>query len=281
MTLRTVDFCLEGPREIWGTLTLPEGDPAKPPVVMSHGFLGFKDWSFFPWVAGSLAAAGYPVVRFNFSGSGMGPQADGPFEDLAAFEADTITRQVEDLKRVLGAVVSGGFEPDLPAVPRAFLWGHSRGGGVSLLAAVNRPEVLGIATWATLSRVNRYLYEMKKTWKEKGYYPFESSRTGQVLKSGIAFLEDAEHWGREGDIPTYLHHLTAPVLLVHGSEDVSVKPDESESLAALHPSAQLAILAGADHKFNSVHPFPGPSPALEAAFQRTLAFFESVRGGRP
>jgi pimeloyl-ACP methyl ester carboxylesterase len=277
--MRTVDFCLEGPREIWGTLTLTEeGTPPKAPVVMSHGFLGFKDWAFFPWVAESFAKAGYPVVRFNFSGSGMGPQVDGPFGEPEAFEADTISRQVEDLRRVLAGVPSGAFAPDIPSFPKAFLWGHSRGGGVSLLTAVNRSDVLGVATWATVSRVNRYLYEMKKTWKEKGFYPFESSRTGQVLRSGLGFLEDVERWGREGDIPTYLHHLSTPVLLVHGAEDTSVKPDESESLAASHPQAQLAILAGADHKFNSQHPFQGPSPALEAAVRVTLEFFESVRG---
>jgi pimeloyl-ACP methyl ester carboxylesterase len=248
----------------------------KAPVVMSHGFLGFKDWAFFPWVAETFASAGYPAVRFNFSGSGMGPQIDGPFEDLAAFEADTISRQVEDLKRVLAAVVKGGFEPDLPAFPKAFLWGHSRGGGVSLLSSMNQPEVLGIAAWATIARVNRYLFDMKKTWREKGFYPFESSRTGQLLKLGLAFLEDVERWGKEGDIPTYLHHLKVPVLLLHGSEDASVKPDESESLAAVHPQAQLAILAGANHKFNSEHPFRSPSPELQAAVQRTLQFFGSV-----
>ncbi len=276
--MRTIDFCLEEPRDIWGTLTLPdEGVVLKPPVVISHGFLGFKDWAFFPWVADSFAANGFPVVRFNFSGSGMGPQVDGPFEDLAGFEADTISRQVEDLKRVLGAVVLGGLEPDLKASPKVFLWGHSRGGGVSLLTAVNRPEVLGIATWATIARVNRYLFDVKKVWKEKGFYPFESSRTGQMLRLGVAFLEDAEHWGREGDIPTYLHHLQVPVLLLHGSEDTSVKPDESESLAAVHPQAQLAILAGADHKFKSEHPFRSPSPQLEAAMDRTIEFFRSVQ----
>jgi uncharacterized protein len=272
--LRTVDFCIEGQekREIWGTLTVPEKATA-PAIVMAHGFLGFKDWAFFPWLATAFAEEGFPVVRFNFSGSGMGPQTDGPFQELESFQNDSISRQVEDLLSVIACVTQGKLEPDLTAREKILLWGHSRGGGVCLLAAARSPQVRGIATWATIARANRYFYEAKQAWRKNGFLETESSRTGQILKYGLGFLDDAEKWGKEGDIPTYLHQLKLPILLVHGSEDTSVPPEESESLAAVHPQAQLAILAGANHKFNSDHPFTKPPAILREAAQKTVEFY--------
>jgi uncharacterized protein len=275
--VKNADFQLEssGKRKIWGTLVLPE-KPSGPALVMAHGFLGFKDWAFFPWLAEFFAGAGFPAVRFNFSGSGMGPRNDGPFNDLAAFEADSISRQVEDLKTVLAALRDGRVGPDLPPQEKILLWGHSRGGAVCLLAG-DQPLVGGIAAWAPISRVNRYFYEAKQAWRRQGFSSFESSRTGQSLRYSLGFLEDVEKWGGEGDVPTYLSRLKAPVLLVHGLEDTSVPPGESESLEAVQPRARLVLLAGADHKFNSSHPFGGPSGVLVEAAGRTVGFFRDLQ----
>ena len=207
----------------------------------------------------------------------MGPQSDGPFGELEFFQNDTISRQVEDLLSVIACVTQGKLEPDLPVQERVLLWGHSRGGGVCLLAAARAPQVKAVATWATIARVNRYFYEAKQAWRKSGFLESESSRTGQTLKLGLGFLEDAEKWGKEGDVPTYLHQLKIPVLLVHGSEDTSVLPEESESLAAVHPQATLAILAGANHKFNADHPFTKPPAILLEAAQKTVEFYRNLR----
>jgi pimeloyl-ACP methyl ester carboxylesterase len=278
--LKTIDFCIEGNhrREIWGVLTVPEKITGST-IVMAHGLLGFKDWAFFPWLSQFFAEAGFPTVRFNFSGSGMGPQIDGPFENLDAFQNDTISKQVEDLHSVVAAVTQGKLEPDLPAQPRVILWGHSRGGAVCLLSAANSPQIQAVATWSTIARVNRYLFEVKQTWRKQGFLGMESSRTGQLLKSSIGFLEDVEEWGKQGDVPTFLHHFKVPVLLLHGADDTSVLPDESESLAAVYPRAQLAILAGANHKFNSQHPFTKPSEILLQAAGKTLDFYRELSAG--
>lgn len=242
---------------------------------MAHGLLGFKDWAFFPYVAEKFAEAGLPVLRFNFSGSGMAGKSDGPFTDLKGFEDDTITRQVEDLRAVIASVKEGRV-PNLPSVEKVFLWGHSRGGGVALLAAVRNPTVAAVATWATISRVNRYPVDITRGWRRLGHHEFESSRTEQTLRSSSAFLDDLEKWNGLGDIPTEAFRLNIPVLLLHGLEDVSVKPEESESLGAIIPKARLAIVSGADHKFNSKHPFEYPSGPLLEAMSRTIAFFKEV-----
>jgi pimeloyl-ACP methyl ester carboxylesterase len=275
--LKTIDFCVEsyGHRELWGTLTVPEKATGSP-ILMAHGLLGFKDWSFFPYISQMFVDAGFPTIRFNFSGSGMGPQIDGPFENLESFRQDTITRQVEDLRSIIQCLIQGKFEPDLPAQKSVLLWGHSRGGAVSILSAANAPHVQAIATWSTIARVNRYLYEAKQAWRKQGFSGVESSRTGQLLKSSVEFLDDVEQWGKRGDVPTVLHRLKIPVFLLHGAEDTSVLPDESESLAAIYPQARLSILAGANHKFNSDHPFTKPSEVLIQATQKTLDFYRDI-----
>jgi pimeloyl-ACP methyl ester carboxylesterase len=278
--LKTIDFCIEGDhqREIWGTLTVPEKITGST-IVMAHGLLGFKDWSFFPWLSQFFAEAGFPTVRFNFSGSGMGPQIDGPFENMEVFQNDTISKQVEDLRSVISSVIQGKLEPDLSAQKQVLFWGHSRGGAVCILSAANLPQVQAIATWSTIARVNRYLYEVKQVWRKQGFSAIESSRTGQLLKSSVGFLDDVERWGKQGDVPTFLHHLKIPLLLVHGAEDTSVLPDESESLAAVYPQARLSILAGANHKFNSDHPFTQPSEVLSQAARKTLDFYREISLG--
>lgn len=206
----------------------------------------------------------------------MGAQTDGAFTDLQSFEKDSISNQVEDLLTVINSLNRGQLDPALPPQKSVLLWGHSRGGAVCLLAAGKTPCVKAVAAWATVSRVNRYLHEVKQAWRRQGFLAQESSRTGQVLKYSTTFLDDVEKWGKAGDVPTYLHNLGLPVFLVHGSEDTSVLPGESESLAAVNPQTQLAILSGADHKFNASHPFTTPPPVLVEAAEKTLGFYRSI-----
>ncbi len=276
MTRSSSPFVLEGfdGRRLHADLTLPER-AGKPLVVMTHGLMGFKDWGFFPSLAERFAADGFPTLRYNLSGSGMGAATDGPYTDLAAFEADTITRQVEDLHAVVQAAQKGSL-PGLGACDQVILWGHSRGGGVSLLAAVGYRAVVAVATWATISRVNRYKTQERDDWRRLGVRTYRNGRTGQELRSSVAFLDDLEKWGRLGDIPSEAFRLRIPILLAHGEADVSVKVEESESLARALPTARLVVVAGADHAFGCRHPFEGPSAAFEKTLEETLAFFRGV-----
>ena len=46
---------------------------AKPIVIFSHGFKGFKDWGHFETVAKQFADAGFVFIKFNFSHNGTTP----------------------------------------------------------------------------------------------------------------------------------------------------------------------------------------------------------------
>jgi pimeloyl-ACP methyl ester carboxylesterase len=149
------------------------------------------------------------------------------------------------------------------------------------LTAARDPAVAAVAGWAPISRVHRYPTGEVLEWRRLGYRVQESSRTGQALRTGTGFLEDVEKWSREGDIPVQLYRVGVPVLLVHGNRDTSVPPEESESLAAVGPTVRLVVLAGADHRFGSSHPFAGPSPPLEEALAVTADFFRRCASAAP
>src|SRR5438034_10700543 len=68
-------------------------------VVVAHGFKGFKDWGFFPWVAEFLCKRGFVVCRFNMSRSGIGENREA-FDRLDLFADDTYSIQIADLVTV-------------------------------------------------------------------------------------------------------------------------------------------------------------------------------------
>ena len=129
--MKTTDWTIEGSggKTIYGTRhdpTLSCESKPKGVVLMAHGFKGYKDYGMFPWLATQFCSEGYVVHRFNFSHSGM-RAGDGPFECPDLFEQATWNNQVEDLQ-----IIANEFgQSDLPLL----IFGHSRGGVASLLAA--------------------------------------------------------------------------------------------------------------------------------------------------
>gem|GEM_PF-4204546 len=87
---------------------------------------GYYDYGLFPVLARALTAAGLTCHRFNFSHSGM-TRDTATFARPDLFEQDTWGRQQDDLAAVLDHL-GAGAEPTV-------LFGHSRGGLSSLLAA--------------------------------------------------------------------------------------------------------------------------------------------------
>ena len=62
-------------------------------VILGHGLTGNKDRPLLVALAEGLSAKGWPCMRISFSGNG---NSDGRFED------STITKEIDDLKAILG-----------------------------------------------------------------------------------------------------------------------------------------------------------------------------------
>ncbi len=259
---------IQGP--IHGAIHLPETGEPRPAVVVCHGFKGFMDWGFHPYLAELIAARGYVVVRWNQPSSGMRP-GDERVTDLEAFHDQTVSADVEALVRVLDVLgtdlAPGRFDG------RIALVGHSRGGGIALLGAANPRQadrVRALVTWASLATFDRLDAAEKDAWRESGILTIVNGRTGQRLPIGLAALEDLERNAEALDLGAAASRRTAPWLIVHGTNDETVQVREADLLNDSGTGTiELLRIPEASHTLGAVHPFRGPTPHLIQAMNAT------------
>lgn len=246
-------------------------------VVIVHGFKGFKDWGFFPWLGEYLAANRMVACRFNMSRSGIGEEQES-FDRLDLFAGDTYSAQVNDCVDVVTHAQSR-----FSGLP-TFLLGHSRGGGVALLASRLLDDVRGVVTWSAISTVDRWDDATKQTWRRDGHLDVINARTRQVMRMSPAILDDYDANASQLDILSAARDLEAPLLALHGSKDESVPVDEAGRIVAAARDASLVVIESASHTYNAIHPLVHVPKELEYAAAVSAAFvgaYAAVRSSRP
>ena len=241
----------------------------RPAVVVLHGFKGFKDWGMFPPLAERLARAGFTVVSFNFSGSGVDDAGDFSLPDR--FGHNTYSAELEDLGHVLDALFRG--ELGLPSPSSLGLLGHSRGGAVALLQAARDPRVQVLVTWAAISRVDRWPADVLTSWRATGHTEIRNARTGQVLPLYTDVLDDIEQNADRLDIADAAGRIKVPWLIIHGTQDESVGFQEAKALVAeARKTARFLPIERGGHTFGATHPWRSSTPELESVFDATLGW---------
>jgi pimeloyl-ACP methyl ester carboxylesterase len=240
-------------------------------VVLVHGFKGYKDWGFFPWLAEQLVADRHAVVSFNLTGSGIGSDPHA-FTELEAFAANTYSREQEDIARVVEAV-RGDLLPRPP--DRVALLGHSRGGAGVVLRGAADPAIDALVTWAAVGNLDRWDESTRAEWRRSGRIFALNSRTGQQMPMDVSLLEDFEANRESLDVLNAAGRLGQPWLIVHGTDDETVRAEDARSLARVAHDARLLLIDGTGHTFGAVHPFAGPTSALEAAVRASRRHLET------
>ncbi len=264
-----------------GNCHMPE-ESALGVVLIAHGFKGYKDYGMFPRIARACAEAGFIAHRFNFSHSGMTNNI-ATFERPDLFEQDTWNKEVFDLRMVIEAIGQGQFAGQgLPYV----IFGHSRGGVAALLTAGRYAEdwtfrqPMGVITAASPSRCNSFTREESEELLAKGSIESPSSRTGQKLRVGKAFLQEQLDYPHAHDLLAIASRIRCAALYIHGSADPTVDSSAAEEIRrATGERSNSLIIDGADHVFNTPNPMPEdaePSPQLAQMLDSMTHFTKSV-----
>jgi len=260
---------------IRGDVRYAEGPAPRTAVVVVHGFKGYKDWGFFPHLCEQLALGGHAVVSFNFSRNGVGDDLDS-FSELERFATNTYSRELDDLRWMVDAVMGGEFLSRRPE--RVGLIGHSRGGGAAVLHARNDERLAALVTWAAVARYDRWTEETRAEWREAGRVYILNSRTGQQMPLDVSLMEDFETNAERLSVLDAASEVAAPWLVVHGRDDLTVAESEARELVRASGRAKLVLVEKSGHTFEVGHPFQGTSPQLTEAIDATTRHFAKHLG---
>lgn len=252
------------------TVTPATSDEARVPLLLIlHGFKGFRNYSFLPWIAQSAAQLGIMSMRMDYSLNGMNGTS-WMVQDTDAFARNTISREVDDVHDMLTAVSTS---EEFAAVRdrwdgRLFLIGHSRGGGIAqivtseLLAAnpdrqVRTVVLNSVGTWL------RWTPRQREQWERDGGMTFTNERTGQQLRMNMSYIHDLEQNADRLSLVSAARACGPALHFIHAEADLTVPLSEIVALrTASQCDAELTVISNTTHTFGMTHPVDRITPGL-------------------
>ena len=245
----TMEYPASDGLNIPGLITVPQGAEMKslPAIIMPHGGPESHDQIGFDWMAQYFASRGYLVFQPNFRGSdGFGTQfTEAGYGGWGGVMQQDITDGVNELIR------GNMIDPS-----RVCIVGWSYGGYAALAGGAFTPDlykcVVAIAPVADLPKL---LIDEKNdhgrdhwvvSYWERAIAQGDATRDTLKTKSPINFADN----------------FSAPVLLVHGKDDLVVKYSQStrmkKALEKAKKDVKLISMKGEDHSLST------PGARLEA-----------------
>lgn len=248
---------------------------SSPCLIFVHGFKGFKDWGFFPYTAKHFADKGFFVLSFNFSHNGVDDYGF-EFNRLDKFAKNTVSLEVSELVQIINAYNNGFFAENV--FGKICLIGHSRGGAVVLLSSLIE-KVDAYIVWASVAKFDRYTERQKAEWRKQGFVEVLNSRTNQMMRMNVELLEDVEK-NKDGSlsIEKAVKDLKKPLLILHGTEDLTVPIAEGEQIYNWSDKSitEFEKLATCGHTFDIVHPFKSSNKKFDLLISKTEEFLQKV-----
>lgn len=252
--IQAIEYEARDGLRIPGYLTLPPGmrdrpDRPLPAVVMPHGGPHGRDYAEFDPLLQMLASRGYAVLQMNFRGStGFGAEFEAAgYRQWGQAMQDDVT----DGTRWL--VEQGIADPG-----RICIIGGSYGGYAALMGVAKEPGLYACSVSINgLSDLPRMVNHLRS---------FIGGRTAAMFITG-GTREDQRQL-RESSPVNRADDITAPVLLIAGSLDRVVPPDQSRIMA------RALRRAGKDHQLIELE---GGGHNLARADHRLTVFSELDR----
>lgn len=261
-----------------GDIRLTKSATVRSPILLIlHGFKGFKDWGFFPYIAEHFTCHDMITITVNFSLNGYRPGSDR-IEAPEDFHRNTISREISETLALIEALQAGTLHPSLHEYANnpLYILGHSRGGGIALTAAARSSHIMKAAIWNSVATFDRFSPRQKLQWAESGAFPVENARTGQALSLGLDYLQDiTKNELSISPVAMAAQLLHTPLLIVHAEQDMTVPLREAHKLRdSSSARTQFHVIARTGHTFGAVHPFQGSTPALDEALAVTTDFLK-------
>lgn len=215
--------------ELAGSLELPPGGAWQATALFAHCFTCTRNIKAARNITRALAAAGFAVLRFDFTGLG---------ESVGDFSHTSFSSNLDDLEDAAAWMAETLASPQL-------LVGHSLGGAAVLAVAERLDSVRAVATLAAPASVDHILEQFGQnleTIETEG--SAEVQLAGRPFRIRQDFVDDA----RSHSIEERLRKLRRALLVLHSPVDKTVGIDNAQRIfaAALHPKSFVS-LDHADH----------------------------------
>ncbi|MEO9971761.1 MAG: bifunctional alpha/beta hydrolase/OsmC family protein [Hyphomonadaceae bacterium] len=226
---KAIEFPGAQGQQLAGVLDLPDGQPPRAMVLFAHCFSCSKDFATSRVVARTLAAEGYGVLRFDFTGLGA---SEGAFEDT------NFSTNLADLESAAHWLASEYEAPSL-------LVGHSLGGAAVVAVASRLDSVKAVATIGAPSDADHVIHNFGSRLDEiEEHGEAEVNLAGRPFKIKQQFVEDVSG----AKVREAAANLDRALLVLHSPLDQVVGIENASGLfaAAKHPKSFVS-LGQADH----------------------------------
>lgn len=278
--MERLEFIIEGSsnKPLLVDISFERNNLPKKIVVFSHGFKGFKDWGPFNKIAEYFANHNIFFLKFNFSHNGTSPKYPLDFNDMSAFGNNNFCKELDDLSYIISWLSSNKKFRNEIDIDDLHLFGHSRGGAISILKSLENDKIKSVVSWASPSDLLKKLPTDDKLlkWKETNIAYVYNGRTKQNMPMYYQFYENCINNFKRLDIEYVIKNMKIPHLIVHGSEDPTVSINDAQEMKNWNNNISLNVIQGADHVFGATHPYNLNmfSLHLEEAVNSTLNFLE-------
>lgn len=225
-------------KQLYGKITAPRDYKSKklPTIVIAHGFNNTLEQ--YEMYSQLLAKQGYLVYSFDFYGGSRQSKSGG--QDMLNMSVKT---ELTDLTEVMEKLGSEAFVDK----SKMSLFGASQGGVVASLYAAAYPD-----------RVHKLMLifpafilfdDAKETYHELGSPDFDQlpdSLTHHNTTLGKIYLIDA----LDIDIQAEQTKITAPTLIIHGTDDAVVPYQYAVQASQIIPNAELVTVEGGEHRID-------------------------------